>query len=164
MVEQQPWPAQSFLPLALALAGVQAAAGVGVLGGAAFSSAESRLAAQHRAGDHTAERGQGQLAEVSSADVVASSFRSPLKTGSESTPLSTRDGIPRIWIGSPGHPVEHPVDDHAGHRDVEPDGQSPAGDPLVLGEAPAPRRRQTVMPARNGTAAASMVWVRRMAR
>jgi len=39
--------------------------------------------------------------------------------------------------GSPAHLVEHPVDHHAGDRDVQPDGQRPVGDAPVASEAPA---------------------------
>src|SRR6185295_17038635 len=51
------------------LAGVQAAAGVGLLRRRLFIG-EQPFAAQHRAGEHAAERGEGQLAEIPSADVV----------------------------------------------------------------------------------------------
>src|SRR5579864_6554019 len=37
----------------------------------------------------------------------------------------------------PAHLVQHQVDHHACHRDVEPDGQSPPGDFLVLRESAA---------------------------
>ena len=33
------------------------------------------------------------------------------------------------------HPIQHPIDDHAGTGDVEPNGECPAGDAAVGGEA-----------------------------
>jgi len=39
--------------------------------------------------------------------------------------------------GSPADLVEHPVDHHAGDRDVQPDGQRPVSDAPVASEAPA---------------------------
>src|SRR3954464_7860954 len=53
--------------LALTLAGVEAAAGVSVGLGSHLLVCRQQAAAQHRAGHHATERGEGQLPEVSPA-------------------------------------------------------------------------------------------------
>src|SRR5262249_9117817 len=60
--------------LALALAAVQAAAGVRVGLGRRLLLRPQQAAAQHRAGHHAPEGGEGQLSEVSPADVLVQLF------------------------------------------------------------------------------------------
>src|SRR3954469_3319491 len=85
--------------LALALAAVQAAAGVSVGLGRRLLLRPQQAAAQHRAGHHASEGGEGQLPEVSPADVFVQllhfAVSSEMSIGSEPLRgLMTKASVP----------------------------------------------------------------------
>ena len=124
---------------------------------------------RHRDGERQGEREEDARADSDARHAVrqSTSNRSATKSAPRRRELRARrrpDQRTSSVSGRRLQLVEHPVDDDAGDRDVEPDRQRHARDRLVPIEARRAAPRVSVIAARNGTAAASTVWVSRIER